>query len=403
MKLTKIVIAAVLAVAMLSGCSMVEVNPERVIVATVGNDTHITLNRFLQVATTYLDNEYEAPLSVMGKNDYPDITDYVLESMINTEVIRMKIEEEGILLTEEDRTEAEKTLEESLDDLTQQYMPTYQNDQTSDDEAYAKAREEIESLYFTEHYSRENMIDDYILQMSSAALKSKIVKDVTVTDEELEEEFNTRVEESKTRYAETPSDFSKDFSDYNYFYIPEGTTYVKHILIAIPEETRKQITELRNAGNDTEADALYQTELGMLREKADDVLKRALDGEDFDELVASYGEDPGMELEPAKSDGYLMYPGSTDWVEPFYQAALALAADGDITTELVATEFGYHIIQRSSTLTSGPAEDRKTSLRSTLLSERQDALFNEKVTEWKEEIGVKRYTDRIDYQVPIVY
>ena len=69
------------------------------------------------------------------------------------------------------------------------------------------------------------------------------------------------------------------------------------------------------------------------------ILERALAGEDFDELMAIYGEDPGMWERP---EGYTFTRGAM--VPEFEEATLALQI-GEIS-DLVRTQFGYHIIKR---------------------------------------------------------
>ncbi len=72
---------------------------------------------------------------------------------------------------------------------------------------------------------------------------------------------------------------------------------------------------------------------------AQDVLKLAKSGEDFDALITQYGEDPGMASNP---DGYFFTKGKM--VLPFEEAAYALS-EGQIS-DIVETDLGYHIIKR---------------------------------------------------------
>ncbi|MCL2378637.1 MAG: peptidylprolyl isomerase [Defluviitaleaceae bacterium] len=74
-------------------------------------------------------------------------------------------------------------------------------------------------------------------------------------------------------------------------------------------------------------------------EKAEELLARALAGEDFSSLIETYGEDPGMISFP---DGYTFFAG--DMVTPFEEATLELEI-GEISG-LVITDFGIHIIMR---------------------------------------------------------
>ncbi len=100
----------------------------------------------------------------------------------------------------------------------------------------------------------------------------------------------------------------------------------KHILIAFPEDA-----ETDENGNVTEA-AKAET-----LAKANEVLAKVDAGEDFDALIAQYGEDPGMVAQP---DGYVFTKGAM--VPEFEEAAYALEI-GE-TSGLVETTYGYHII-----------------------------------------------------------
>lgn len=76
-----------------------------------------------------------------------------------------------------------------------------------------------------------------------------------------------------------------------------------------------------------------------LRAKAEEIAARAKAGEDFDSLIASYNEDPGMEANP---EGYVFAEGTM--VEPFYEGTKALAVDA--VSDPVETDYGWHIILR---------------------------------------------------------
>lgn len=82
-----------------------------------------------------------------------------------------------------------------------------------------------------------------------------------------------------------------------------------------------------------------EAEIAAKKEIADEALERAQAGEDFDALVAEYGEDPGMGANP---DGYVFTDG--DMVPEFYEGTKALADNA--VSGLVQSDFGWHIIQR---------------------------------------------------------
>ncbi|HJQ32626.1 MAG TPA: peptidylprolyl isomerase [Pyrinomonadaceae bacterium] len=75
------------------------------------------------------------------------------------------------------------------------------------------------------------------------------------------------------------------------------------------------------------------------RQKAEDLLKRARSGEDFEKLAKENSEEPGAK----ESGGDLGWFGRGRMVKPFEDAAFALK-DNEIS-DVVESQFGYHIIQ----------------------------------------------------------
>ncbi len=74
-------------------------------------------------------------------------------------------------------------------------------------------------------------------------------------------------------------------------------------------------------------------------EVAQEVLNKALAGEDFDALITQYGNDPGMASRP---EGYFF--GRGKMVKEFEDASYAL--EENTISGIVETDYGYHIIKR---------------------------------------------------------
>ena len=102
-------------------------------------------------------------------------------------------------------------------------------------------------------------------------------------------------------------------------------------------------------------DAANEAAFAEILPKAEEVLAKVQAGEDFDALIETYGEDGGMNSEPAKSRGYLVCDGLTLFVQEFQDAAMALENVGDVSG-LVKTSFGYHILQYAGDIASGTVE-----------------------------------------------
>ena len=215
-----------------------------------------------------------------------------------------------------------------------------------DDDDNKKIEEDINTIksqYESEEAFLESMKDYYLTY------------DVLKKMEEMTALYQKVYEKALTnggKYATKPEDFKK--------MLKESDDYIraKHILIPyysqaeLDEDTQKQFDSLdlsTKSGLKQQAySQLNDEEQNKCKEKAkkiaDDVLKKANDGEDFDKLIKSYGWDPGMEAEATK-DGYCFTKDSS-FVQEFKDAAFALK-ENEITSELVEnSSYGYFIIQR---------------------------------------------------------
>lgn len=116
-----------------------------------------------------------------------------------------------------------------------------------------------------------------------------------------------------------------------------------------PEQVRASHILLRTEGKDAAA----------VKAKAEDILKQARSGADFAELAKKDSEDEGS----AKNGGDLDYFGKGKMVPEFDQVAFTM--EPGQTSDLVKTDFGYHIIK---------LVDKKPAKVSTLPEVRQQIL-----------------------------
>lgn len=90
-----------------------------------------------------------------------------------------------------------------------------------------------------------------------------------------------------------------------------------------------------------------QTDFAEKKAKAEATLARVKAGEDFTALIGEVGEDPGMTSQPDgyifDEQGYTVDSGS-QMVTEFTEASWKLAVNE--TSELVQTDYGFHIIKR---------------------------------------------------------
>ena len=124
--------------------------------------------------------------------------------------------------------------------------------------------------------------------------------------------------------------------------------------------------------------------LADVQDKLDEIYGKIDAGEDFDALIETYGEDPGMQSEPSKSRGYYVCANSTAWDESFTKGAMSLEKPGDVLRTPVVSSSGVHIIRYESDVTPGavPYEDVKEALREQTLEDKKSEHFSSEQEAW---------------------
>lgn len=391
-------LAVALAVMMLAGCSLVTVNEEKIVVATVGDET-ITKAEF---------NEgFNALLSQYGyTQDSEEIADQLktlkenyIAQMVEDKVLEKKIKELGLdQVTDEEKAAAEQEIQDWYDEQYAALVENFKADDTVEDPE-AKAAETIENYLSQYGLTLDQMKENSVASISSDKLYDYVTKDVTVTEEEAKIEFANKVAAAKEKYDADLSAYVSDFENgATIYYTPKGCYYIKHILISLTDEQKQDIKNLRADDDETvaaTADEKREEYLLTIREKAESVLKLVDEGGDFEALMEEYGEDPGMKNEAYKN-GYLTYAGDTGFVTEFADACAALTEDG-MTSGLVGSDFGYHIIRRVSTVPSGEAtfEDVKDSLMESMLTDKKSTTYDQQVEAWVKEVNPDIKTDKL--------
>lgn len=391
-------LAVALAVMMLAGCSLVTVNEEKIVVATVGDET---------ITKADFNEGFNALLSQYGyTQDSEEIADQLktlkenyIAQMVEDKVLERKIKELGLdQVTDEEKAAAEQEIQDWYDEQYAALVENFKTDDTVEDPE-AKAADTIENYLSQYGLTLDQMKENSVASISSDKLYDYVTKDVTVTEEEAKIEFANKVAAAKEKYDADLSAYVSDFENgATIYYTPKGCYYIKHILISLTDEQKQDIKNLRADDDETvaaTADEKREEYLLTIREKAESVLKLVDEGGDFDALMEEYGEDPGMKNEAYKN-GYLTYAGDTGFVTEFADACAALTEDG-MTSGLVASDFGYHIIRRVSTVPSGEAtfEDVKDSLMESMLTDKKSTTYDQQVEAWVKEVNPDIKTDKL--------
>ncbi len=169
--------------------------------------------------------------------------------------------------------------------------------------------------------------------------------------------------------------------------------FVRHILISNqpPEETVEDVDILEEDFTETAEEPVDYD--AQAKEKAEGILAELKNGGDFIALMNEHSEDGRGEDGKLLSDGYVMTDNG-QMVPAFEEAAMKLE-EGAFTQELVATDYGYHILMRYALPTSGTQYDSAISEVEADLTSKKLA---DKVEVWADEMGFalnQRFFDKL--------
>ena len=170
---------------------------------------------------------------------------------------------------------------------------------------------------------------------------------------------------------------------------PETTS--ADALLRAEEDIRADIAEAEALIPELEA-ALAAAKEACLKDVQDvsfEIYARLENGEDFETLMAEYGEDPGMQNEPTMSRGYYVRATSANWEPNFTGGAMALEKVGDYSPAPVLSGSGAHIIYYASDVPGGPVpfEEISEELRAAALEEKKYSHCDEVMSRWIAEVN----------------
>jgi peptidyl-prolyl cis-trans isomerase C len=153
------------------------------------------------------------------------------------------------------------------------------------------------------------------LGMSGDELRGRLIQEATAQST-LERELGVTVTDDEARkfYNDHPEEFEQ----------PE-MVHVRHILLMTMDPVTHQ--------------PLSADLQALKRKQIDDLLKRVRAGEDFAKLATQYSEDPG-----SKDNGGELPAFPRGQMVPEFEAA-AFALNTNQISDVVTTQYGYHIIQ----------------------------------------------------------
>jgi peptidyl-prolyl cis-trans isomerase C len=265
-------------------------------------DTVVAKGKGLEIKRSDLDEEIiraKTAFAAGQRPPPPDLDQRVLDAMIANKLILAQA-------TEADKAKGKE-----------QFEKTFQGYKTENKVTDAEFNEKLAPQLKLQGMTREQWDKQQIEQATMPITLEREMK-ITITDEEI-----------KKHYDENPARFEE----------PEMVR-ASHILLST-----RDMTTNKELPDDKKKEK---------RKQMEDLLKRARAGEDFAKLAQEYSEDPGSK----EKGGEYKFPRGQ--MVPEFEAA-AFSLNTNQISDIVTTQYGYHIIKLSEKIPAKKLELDKVS------------------------------------------
>lgn len=378
----------------------------------------------------------------MNSSVVEDIKQQTLEHEILAVAMKKEMANRELTLSDEKLQEVQAAADENYQNAYKSYYDNVEGKLTDE----VKAKQTEYDMYLN-GYTKDTFYKSELHEAEEALLEETVKGEIAeLTDEELQAAYEAKVSEDEDSYGSDAGAFESAMSseDNIVAWMPEGYRTVKHILVKPADDVLTAVTDARTALEDARAklagfedelnalnddDAAEATEeaaegdvdetaepartaeqiqadidaaqaevdaaakavedaekacLDSVVDKTDEIYSKLYAGESFANLIAEYGEDPGMKNEPTATRGYYVSANSANWDKHFTAGAMALEKVGDVTKTPVISTSGVHIIRYESDVTPGavPLDTIREQFYNTTLETRQQEHYDEAEQSW---------------------
>jgi parvulin-like peptidyl-prolyl isomerase len=384
--------------------------------------------------------------------DIESMQDSVISSLVTDKIQLYEAKLLDILLTDDEVADAEAQAEEEM----QYYMASFQSqaeDEGAEDieartlEIFQEQLDTAEMDMDVEGF-RAYLIEQYTNEALKTALKEELTKDITATDEEIQDYYAENLSSQQEDYAETPSYYLNDAEAYQMdgsepvLYAPEGYVRVRSITISPAEEisddyttlqsdlealsaqygeaalaaladkypasTKLNITVSEIEGGEAlvseyvqkkaEADAMYEEYIQEARAKADEAYAALESGTDFTDVLTQYGEDDMYVSYPSFVEtGLLMLIDGDDGIwDSELAEAVGLLKEGQYTGIIQIGDM-FYILQLVGEEPAGatPLSDVYDAIQAVVTQNNVDDYWNEMLASWENDTSITTYYEDV--------
>ena len=352
---------------------------------------------------------------ITSENDYQSAIDFLLRMR----VVEGKIAELGLdqFTAEEEeafRGDAKTQWEADIDVYTSYFLAE------DTDEARAQARENAQAYLAAYGETEEALYEELKTAAAYEKLEEKVLegKEYAPTEEEIRQVFEQYAAEDQELFEGNVEMYETYLNYYQAmpWYKPEGYRGIIHILL-MPDETllsayqdaqaafEESITDEAPQGDEAlkaARDAAFDAIIESKRAEIDDIYARLAQGEAFADLIAEYGEDPGMTDSAHLENGYEIHRDSLSWLwDPAFIAGAfseKMNKPGDVSDPVVGQN-GIHILHYLRDIPGGFVElndEISAMIEQYLENQAKNEILMNEMDAWTKEHEIVYYQDVID-------
>lgn len=355
--------------------SMTEEVSKENVAATVNRE--VILQKELDNMITVLNGRMEQYGIDAGDDEAAEIIrSAALQELVDDHLLIQDMTAQGCYDLSEDEESAVTTAAQvSWDNLVEQYEAYYAQYSDNEEDAEETASDLAQKYLSENGYTLEYMENYYRNALASEKYEQWLMQDeADITDEEVQEVYEQRAADSQAAYENDVSAFETAMaSGKEVWYRPAGYRGILQIMMTAQ-------------GDDDDA------KLASVKDKTDDIYTRLIQGESFEELIATYGEDKNFDNESFLETGYQVHKDSILWEEAFAQAAFGddMQEPGDYSQPLVFDDH-VHILYYLKDIPSGAVElsdALSSTLKNDIYGERADAKMQERLEQLTKEAEI---------------
>ena len=326
-----------------------------------------------------------------------DTLNQVLEQLVGDKLAEAKARELGLTeLTADDLTQIDAQAAENYERQLNDYMAF-----VGEADRDAAARQLSDN-----GITVESIAEQLKQRWWSQKFYEYTVKDVTVTDEEVQTRYDALLASQQADFDATPENFEyAHLAGRAIVYRPAGYRAVRDVLIGFDSEAdAARAAELMEKLEliDEDPDALSETQTALnalyapLEAKAAEVQQKLADGAAFSDLMAEYGTSEALASEPLRPAGFYIADASFVNSAEFVQGSMMLEQPGQVSSPL-RSQYGVHLVEYVAELAPGaiPLEEVRDAVAADALATKQAEYYDSWLADARDQAHVKYYPERL--------